>query len=145
MLVIHTEELGCELGGEVDSLTSLGLDMQVLLNQLKVFWSPPMILMLNKKQPLNRRDILHFTYLTGFPGVLVVKSPPCQCGRPKWCEFHPRSGRSSGGGNSNPLQPSCLENPVDRGAWWVAVHKVEKSRTRLKQLSKCTSLLAFSN
>ena len=38
-------------------------------------------------------------------------------------------------GNSNPLQYSCLENPVDRGAWWAAVLRVAQSRTRLKRLS----------
>ena len=38
-------------------------------------------------------------------------------------------------GNGNPLQNSCLENPVDRGAWWAAVHRVVQSWTRLKQLS----------
>ena len=41
----------------------------------------------------------------------------------------PGSGRSSGEGNGNPLQYSCLENPMDRGAWWAAVHKAAKSRT----------------
>ena len=40
-----------------------------------------------------------------------------------------------GEGNGNPLQYSCLENPVDRGAWWAAVHRVAQSRTRLKRLS----------
>ena len=40
-----------------------------------------------------------------------------------------------GEGNGNPLQYSCLESPVDRGAWWAAVHGVTWSRTRLKQLS----------
>ena len=35
----------------------------------------------------------------------------------------PRSGRSPGGGHGNPLQYSCLENPMDRGAWWAAVHR----------------------
>ena len=38
------------------------------------------------------------------------------------------SGRSRGGGNGNPLQHSCLENPMDRGAWWATVHRVAKSR-----------------
>ena len=38
-------------------------------------------------------------------------------------------------GNGNPLQYSCLENPVDRGAWWAAVHRVAQSQTRLKRLS----------
>ena len=41
------------------------------------------------------------------------------------------SGRSSGEGNGNPLQNSCLENPTDRGAWWATVHGVTKSRTQL--------------
>ena len=41
----------------------------------------------------------------------------------------------TGEGNGNPLQYSCLENPVDRGAWWAAVHRVAQSRTRLKRLS----------
>ena len=40
-----------------------------------------------------------------------------------------------GGGDGNPLQYSCLENPMDRGAWWATVHRVEKSQTQLKQLS----------
>ena len=40
-----------------------------------------------------------------------------------------------GEGNGNPLQYSCLENPVDRGAWWAAVHRVAQSQTLLKQLS----------
>ena len=42
-----------------------------------------------------------------------------------------RLGRSPGVGNGNPLQSSCLENPLDRGAWWAAVHWVTKSKTRL--------------
>ena len=41
----------------------------------------------------------------------------------------------TGGGNGNPLQYSCRENPVDSGAWWAAVHRVTQSRTRLKRLS----------
>ena len=41
----------------------------------------------------------------------------------------------SGEGNGNPLKYSCLENPVDRGAWWAAVHGVTQSQTRLKQFS----------
>ena len=41
----------------------------------------------------------------------------------------PGSGRSPGGGHSNPLQNSCLENPMDRGAWWARVHRVAESDT----------------
>ena len=49
----------------------------------------------------------------------------------------PESGRSPGEGNGNPLQYSCLENPMDRGAWWAAVHGVPKSRPQLSTCS-CT-------
>ena len=45
------------------------------------------------------------------------------------------SGRSSGGGLGNPLQYSCLENPIDRGAWRATVYRAAKSRTQLKRLS----------
>ena len=44
-------------------------------------------------------------------------------------------GRSPGGGHGNPLQCSCLENPIDRGACWATVHGIAKSQTQLKQLS----------
>ena len=42
----------------------------------------------------------------------------------------PGSGRSPGGGYGHPLQYSCLENPMDRGAWWATAHRVTKSRTQ---------------
>ena len=45
------------------------------------------------------------------------------------------SERFPGGGHGNPLWYSCLENPMDRGAWWATVHRVAKSRTQLKRLS----------
>ena len=55
----------------------------------------------------------------------------------------PGSGRSPGGGHGYPLQCSCLDNPMDRGAWRATVHGVVKSRTRLKRLSTktCTGKL----
>ena len=49
----------------------------------------------------------------------------------------PGLGRSSGEGNGNPLQYSCLENPMDRGAWWATIHGVAKSRTRLSNFYVC--------
>ena len=42
-----------------------------------------------------------------------------------------RLGRSPGGGHGSPLQYSCLENPMDRGAWWATVHRITKSQTQL--------------
>ena len=47
----------------------------------------------------------------------------------------PGSGRSPGEGNGNPLWYSCLENPMDRGAWWAAVHGVAKSWTQLSDFT----------
>ena len=46
--------------------------------------------------------------------------------------------RSPGEGHDNPLQYSCLENPMDRGAWWAAVHEVAKSQTQLSDLARST-------
>ena len=44
----------------------------------------------------------------------------------------PGLGRSPRGGHGNPLQYSCLENPMERGEWWATVHRITKSQTRLK-------------
>ena len=52
----------------------------------------------------------------------------------------PGLGRSPGGGQNNPLQYSCLENPMDRRAWWATAHGVPKSQTRLKRLSTHVSV-----
>ena len=65
--------------------------------------------------------------------VLVVKNLPANAGQ-RDAGLIPGWGRRPGGGNGNPLQYSCLENPVDRGAWWATVHRVTKSQTWLKQL-----------
>ena len=46
----------------------------------------------------------------------------------------PGSRRSPGGGHGNPFRYSCLENPLDRGAWWATVHRIAKSLTQLKWL-----------
>ena len=64
--------------------------------------------------------------------VTVVKNPPANAGD---VSKRPGFGRSSGGGQDNPLQYSCLENPKDRGAWQTTVHSVTKSQTQRKQLS----------
>ena len=72
----------------------------------------------------------------GFPSGGSGKEPACLSRRHKRCGLIPGSGRSpEGGGLVNLLQYSCLENPVDRGAWRATVHVVAKSRTRLKWLS----------
>ena len=60
----------------------------------------------------------------GFPGGLVVKSLPASEGD---TGSIPGLGRSPGAGSGNPLQYSCLENSMDRGAWWATVHGVTKN------------------
>ena len=52
-----------------------------------------------------------------------------------WCSVNALSNNSSGEGNGNPLQYSCLENPMDGVAWWAAVQGVAKSRTRLSDFT----------
>ena len=68
-------------------------------------------------------------FLRVFRIVLVVKNPSADAGDIRDAGSIPGLGRSLGGGHGNPLQCSCLENPMDRGAWWVTVHRVEKSPT----------------
>ena len=88
-----------------------------------------------------------------FLGSSVVKNPPASAAAAKSLQSCPTvrphragdaryaglicaSGRSPGGGNGSPLQCSCLENPMDRGAWWATVHGVTKSRTRLSDSAR---------
>ena len=65
----------------------------------------------------------------GFPGGAVVKNLPANTGDARDTISIPGLGQSPAGGNGNPLQHSCLENPTDRGAWWATVHGVAKSQT----------------
>ena len=69
--------------------------------------------------------------MNGFLGGSVVKNLPVDAGDAGDTGSIPRWGRFRGGGNGNPLQYSCLENPKDRGAWQVIVHRVTKSQTQL--------------
>ena len=70
--------------------------------------------------------------MQGFPGGSEVKASACNVG--DLCLIR-GLGRSPGEGNGNPLQYSCLENPMEGGAWWAIVHGVAKSRTRLSDLT----------
>ena len=65
----------------------------------------------------------------------MVKNLPANTEDIKDAGSIPGLGRSSGEGHGNPPQYSCLENPMDREAWWGTVHGVIKSQTQLKQLS----------
>ena len=72
----------------------------------------------------------------GFPGSSVVKNLPADAGDTGLISDLGRSPREE---NGNPLQYSCLENPMERGDWWARVYRVTKSQTGLKWLSKCSS------
>ena len=63
--------------------------------------------------------------------MLGVKNLPANAGDARYASSIPGSGRSPGEGNGNPLQYSCLGNPMDRGVWQATVHGVAKSRTQL--------------
>ena len=79
---------------------------------------------------------LPLALLWGFPGGSEGKASACNA---EDLGSIPGSGRSSGKGNGNPLQYSCLENPMDRGAWWTTVHGIAKSRTRVSDLTHFTT------
>ena len=75
----------------------------------------------------------------------MVKNPPANAGDVRDAGSIPGSGKSPGGGHGNPLQYSCLENPLDRGAWRAPLHEVIKSQTRLKQLSTYTHNVQYGD
>ena len=72
---------------------------------------------------------MYSAYMERFPGGSVVKNPPANAGD---AGLIPGLGRSPGVGNGNPPQYFCLENRMDRGAWWATVHRAEKSQVKLK-------------
>ena len=83
-----------------------------------------------KKHPNGHEVVSHFGFdlhfpriSLGFPGGSVVSNLPANAGD---MGSFPGSGRSSREGNGNPLQYSCLEHPIDKGAWWATDHGVAK-------------------
>ena len=66
--------------------------------------------------------------ISGFPSDTWGKEPTASAGDIRDTGLIPGPGRSPGGENVNLLQCSCLENPMDRGAWWATVQKVKKNR-----------------
>ena len=74
----------------------------------------------------NHRNKVSFSSYQGFPSGTEAKNQTAIAETQRDAGLIPGSGRSSGWGNGGPLQCSCLENPMDRGAWWVTVHGVAK-------------------
>ena len=82
---------------------------------------------------LNNKNIAIKDILKGASQVApVVKNSPANAEDLRDMGLIPGSGRSPGEGTGNPLQYSCLENPMDREAWWATVHGVTKGQTQLK-------------
>ena len=65
----------------------------------------------------------------GFPGGTVIKNLPANAGDTRDTSSMLGLGRSTGGGHGHPLQYACLENPIDRGAWWVSLEGLKESET----------------
>ena len=80
-----------------------------------------------------------------FPGGTIGKNPPAYARDIRDLGSIPGSGKFPGGGNGNPLQYSCLENPIDRGAWWAIFHRDAKSQPPLKQLNSKRSHFSQPN
>ena len=85
-----------------------------------------------------RRDGIPIPVFMGFPGGSDGKESACNAGD---LGLIPGLGRSPGRGHGNPFHYSCLENPMDRGAWWATVHGVPKSQTRLSEYAHTLSKL----
>ena len=77
-------------------------------------------------------DLVAPWYVGSWVSLVAQKVSTCNMGD---LVSIPGSERSPGEGNGNPVQYSCLENPMDRGAWWATVHGVAKSRTRLSDFT----------
>ena len=73
------------------------------------------------------REDMCFNPSLAVPGDASGKEPTSQCGDGRDAGSIPGWGRPPGGGHGNPLQYSCLENPMDRGAWWATVHRVTET------------------
>ena len=121
--LIHTNDLFIlfPLGVGGTNLIATWQIITIEFAVLKVFFKA--VYPLGAKKKKNSAFVLW-----GFPGGSDSKGSACNAGDPGSI---PGQGRSSGEGHGNPLQYSCLENSIDRGAWWPAVHGTAKSQTGL--------------
>ena len=92
----------------------------------------------------SKQSFIHvYAYIRTFQVVLVVRNLSANAGDVRDAGSIPGLGRSPVERHGNPLQYSCLENHMDRGAWWATVHGVAKSWTRLKWLSTHTHICIY--
>ena len=111
-----TQTISCEVGLKVENMCSV-----YVLANARYEWSSPHLVIRREREIWGS-----WGKVLGFPGGSDIKESACSAGDQGSI---PGLGRCSGEGNGNPLKYSCLENPVDRGAWWVMVHGVTNSRT----------------
>ena len=124
--------MGKKTFSQLDNVKVMGIccHMSWLCNSLEPFSDEIM----DEKEFLKYQTVFQYKviFIMGFPGGSVVKNPHTKAGD---MGLIPESGRSPGEGNDNPLQYSCLGNPMDRGAWWATVHGVTKESDTTQQLN----------
>ena len=107
------------------------LDFPFVIPLDYLFWEVAVWEWAGRQQTLGGEINRALPVASELPRWLSSKESACQAGGTGGVSSVPRSGRSSGAGNGNPLQYSCLENSIDRRAWWDTVHGVTESRTWL--------------
>ena len=102
------------------------------------------LIFFNQMQTFNDMalmDISRYYSVQAFRLVLVIKNPSANAGDARDASSIPGLGRSPGEGTGNPFRYSCLENPMDRDAWWATIHRVTKCLIQLNQPSTHTPFL----
>ena len=123
----------CSLSPQTSSPTGPALFIFLLCLKFPPLshWAPRHTVKCPKDHSYRQHISVGWAYLV----VLVIKNPLANAGDIRDTGSIPGSGRSPGGRHGKPLHYSCLENCMDRGAWWATVHRVTKSQTQLKWLS----------
>ena len=103
---------------------------QLLFSVLEIKWSSERPFP-SRWSPSTKTDAIGTFFWWASQAALVVMNSPAHA----WDLRDLGLGRYAGGGHSHPLQFSCLENPMDRGAWWATIHRVVKTQTQLRWLS----------
>ena len=123
--------LGIDIWREESTVSPLYLHIHEFNQRMENIWKKKILWSSRKQTWIFHSSSIIYIALTlylGFPGGTDSKESDCSA----WdMGLIPGSGRSPGEGSGHPFQDSCLENPMDRGAWWAAVHGIAKSWMRL--------------